>query len=308
MSLVCSPPVGSRGTGNGACSHFITHLCLSFFLRARTPHTPPLLQCGVPSTWDSFPGTSPVWVLPMGCTSSQTAPVWSLPWGTVLQEPFRGPVGTIKPAPVWAPLSTGSQVLPGACGAQELQGLSCLTMGCSRDCRGISVPVPGAPPAPPLTLVSLGLFLSCSHPSLWLKCSFTPYPFLICYPRGSATVSAGLSLGQQWVRLGPSWHWICQKWGKLLASSHGSCSCSPLLPEPCHASQIQHPHSLGSRCPVQSSKSQVAGIACDLFLKPRKIALCPSRAVLATAWVEEAVSRWCTREPERETDRIFSGS
>jgi len=101
-----------------------------------------------------------------------------------------------KPAPVWAPLSTGPQVLPGACSSagspwghsifwaspcsgvgsspgcgwrsvplwtsMDCRETTCLTMVCSMGCRGTSAPAPGAPPLPPsvLTLGSAELLLS----------------------------------------------------------------------------------------------------------------------------------------------------
>jgi len=101
-----------------------------------------------------------------------------------------------KPALAWVPLSTGPQVLPGACssvgspwGHSLLRASTCssvgsslgcrwrsaplwtsigcrgtifLTMGCSTCCRGTTALVPGASPPPPslLTLVSAEFFLS----------------------------------------------------------------------------------------------------------------------------------------------------
>jgi len=124
----------------------------------------------------------------------------SFPRGTVLQgqtAPVGVPQGLTspasKPAPAWAPLSTGPQVLAGACsnsgspwGPQPPLGTpTCSSMGSSVGYRWISAPawtpmgcgeqpaspqafrvtsapVPGAPPPPPSspTLVSAGLFLS----------------------------------------------------------------------------------------------------------------------------------------------------
>ena len=55
-----SSPQWCRGTGDGSCSQFITCcFCCSFLLRRRTPHTLPLLQCGVPPTRDSPPQVPP---------------------------------------------------------------------------------------------------------------------------------------------------------------------------------------------------------------------------------------------------------
>jgi len=106
----------------------------------------------------------------------------------------------IFPAPLWAPLSMGRQVLAGACSIagfprghsllqtstcsgmgslpwaasgylltvdlHGLQGTASLAMVCTTGCRGISAPAPGAPPPPPpsLTLVSAELFLSRLNP------------------------------------------------------------------------------------------------------------------------------------------------
>lgn len=51
--------------GNGGYRQFIT-CCLfcSFLLRGRTPHSPPLLQCGVPPMRDTPLQTSPTHILP----------------------------------------------------------------------------------------------------------------------------------------------------------------------------------------------------------------------------------------------------
>jgi len=117
-----------------------------------------------------------------------------------------------KPAPAWATLSTGPQVLAGACSSMGspqghsllwahppaqhrvpstgyrwisappwtsigCRGTACLTMVFSTGCRGISVLAPGAPPSPPsLALVSAGLFLSYSLTPL-SYCSFL-FPLL----------------------------------------------------------------------------------------------------------------------------------
>jgi len=61
----------------------------------------------------------------MGCSSSRTTPVWVLstersPSGTGCSSvgppvPHRVTSPVSKPAPAWYPLSTGPQVLPGAC-------------------------------------------------------------------------------------------------------------------------------------------------------------------------------------------------
>jgi len=127
----------------------------------------------------------------------------SCPWGAALQEqaaPAWSHHGATspasKPASAWAPLSTGPQVLPGACcsmgspwghclllvstcccvgsstGRRWISAPPWISMGCrvtaglttvfSMNCRGISALAPGVPPTPPspLTLVSTELFLS----------------------------------------------------------------------------------------------------------------------------------------------------
>jgi len=67
---------GNREWGLSSVHHKC--LCHSFLLRGRNPHSLPLLQRGVPPMGNSPPGTSPVWVLPTCCSSSQTAPLWVL--------------------------------------------------------------------------------------------------------------------------------------------------------------------------------------------------------------------------------------
>jgi len=127
----------------------------------------------------------------------------SFPWGAVLQEqtaPAWVPHGVAspasKPAPAWAHLPTGPQVLSGAhssvgfpqghsllwasiCSGLESSpgcrwiaappwtsmgrtGTACLTMAFAMGCRGISALAPGAAPllSSPLTFVSAELFLS----------------------------------------------------------------------------------------------------------------------------------------------------
>ena len=74
------------------------------------------------------------------------------------------------------------------------------------------------------------LFSSCSC------AGFPPLPLTVLTQRH--WVADGLGLGQRWVHLGAGWRWLCWAWGTLLAASHRSHSCSPLLPKPCHANPV----------------------------------------------------------------------
>ena len=173
--------------GNGGCGQFVTHfLCHSFPLTlfpwssvgsiSRETVLHELLQC------ESFP-----WAAIL----HELLHLGSLPQAAVLQEQaapgwvrHRVTSPASKPAPAWAPLSTGTQVLPGACSGigspwaaasfrvhplappwgppQAAVWISALEWP-SMGCRRISAPVPGALPPHPssLTLVSAELFLSC---------------------------------------------------------------------------------------------------------------------------------------------------
>jgi len=153
-----------------------------------------------------------------------------LPPGAVLQEqaapawvPHRVTSPASKPAPAWAPLSVGPQVLPGACssmgsprGHNLLQastcssvgssmvrrGTACLTTVFSAGCRSISAPAPGAPPPSPfsLTFVSTELLLSrIATPLFCFNCHYAGFlPLLNVIPEalppslmGSALASGG---------------------------------------------------------------------------------------------------------------------
>jgi len=125
---------------------------------------------------DSSSQKNPTQVLLTGCSSSQTAPAWALPTGCSPSGtgcssvgPHRVTSPASKPAPAWAPLSTGPQVLAGACSSigfpqghnllhthlpsppwisMGCTGTACLTMVFSTVCKGISALAPGAPPCP----------------------------------------------------------------------------------------------------------------------------------------------------------------
>ena len=107
-------PEQHTGMGNGGCGQFITLcLCYSFLLSGKTPHTLPLLQKGVPPTGDSPSPSSPMWVLPMGCSPSGTDCFSVGPPGgsqalaaNLLQCGVLFPCGhrsCQETAPVWAP-------------------------------------------------------------------------------------------------------------------------------------------------------------------------------------------------------------
>jgi len=145
----------------------------------------------------------------------------SLPWGAVPQEqaapawvPHRVTSPASKPALAWAPLSkgpgrnllqcrlpTGSQPPPGipcsdmgsslGCrwvsaplwASMGCRDTACLTMVCSRGCRGTSALAPGAPPAPPSALIVVSAGLVLSHSLTPLSCCrfffFIPFKYVI---------------------------------------------------------------------------------------------------------------------------------
>jgi len=93
----------------------------------------------------------------MGCSPSGTdcCSMGPFPRGAVLQEqvapvrvPHRVTSPASSPAPAWAPLSMGPEVLPGACcstgsprGDSLLQPSTCSSVGSSIGCRWISAPL-----------------------------------------------------------------------------------------------------------------------------------------------------------------------
>lgn len=130
------------------------------------------------------------------------------------------------------------------------RGTSGLTMGCTTGCRGISAW--HLEHLLPSFLTGLGVSrivsLIYSHSFLWSKmCTF--YNLLnYVIPgmlTGDATITEGRGLGQRWVHLEASWHWLCWTWGKLLAASHKSYPCSSPLPKPCHTNPIHIQINLG---------------------------------------------------------------
>lgn len=83
----------------------------------------------------------------------------------------------------------------------------------------MSTPALGAPPSPSSSLVLVSAELLLSHiltASFWLQLCRSFSPSYI--PRGAATVTDGLSLGQQQAPPGAVWHWLCRTWGE--ASSY----------------------------------------------------------------------------------------
>jgi len=207
----------------------------SGLLSPLTAHTLPLLQREVPLMEDkilqceSFPWAAALHELlqhgsfPWAAVLHKLTQRGSLPWGAVLQEqaaPAWVPHGITspdsKPAPAWAPLSMGPQVLPGACfsmgspwshsllqastcssvgsptGCRWIatllwtsigcRGTACLTMVFIMGCKGkLTAPGSQAPPPPPssLTLVSAELFLShCLTPLSLLLLHRRFFPFI----------------------------------------------------------------------------------------------------------------------------------
>jgi len=114
------------------------------------------------------------------CSHCFCSSVGSLPWGAVLQEqaaPVWVPHGVrspaSKPARAWASLSTGPQVLPGACsstgstwGHSLLWASTCSGVGSSLGCEWGS-----APPWASMTAGTACLTIICSmasrDPLLW---------------------------------------------------------------------------------------------------------------------------------------------
>jgi len=216
---------------------------------------------------ESFPQAASLHELPQrgsfprgAALQEQAAPAWD-PHG------FTRPAS--KPAPVWAPLSTGLQVLAGACsstgspqGHSFLQASTCSSTGSLPQATGGDLLHHGppwaaggqpastmvfimgytgklsSPASRALTLVSAELFLS----HLLTPLSQVPFPTVSFFPflnmlsQRCSTVTDWLGLGQRRVHLTAVWHWLYQTWGKLIAAFHRSHPySSPSLPKPCHA-------------------------------------------------------------------------
>ncbi|KAK4830276.1 hypothetical protein QYF61_009369 [Mycteria americana] len=109
--------------GIGGCGQLITRcLSRSFLLRRRTPLALPLHQRGVPPTADGPPLTLPTLQFFINCPSMGPFHGVQSFRNRLLQPwvPHRVTSPASKPAPVWAPLSTSPQVLPGACSSVGL--------------------------------------------------------------------------------------------------------------------------------------------------------------------------------------------
>jgi len=250
---------------------------------------------------ESFPRAAALHELPqrrclMGCSPSGT--------GCSSVGPHGVTSPASKPAPVWAPLSTGPQVLPGACsqrglptGSQLPSGIHLLRHGVpSMGCRWVSAPPwtsMGCRGTACLTMVfsmgckgnlfsgilstffpfftDLGVCSCFSHfISLLSNCHFTTaffFPFL------------NMLAQRRYHRCCLAWPWpavgLSQSQLALALSDIGEASRSfsqqpplqsPPLPKPCHA----NPHHLAK----PKSKVPVAnGLVCSELLTPARILL-----------------------------------
>lgn len=197
---------------------------LSSGTKSATLHTLPLLQCGMLPTENSSPQTS----FPQAAVLNK---LLSMSLFNEAQSFRTVPCGVTsparKPVPAWAPLSMHSQVLPAAySGTGFPQGHGFLWAATFHSCRGISAPLPVAPP--PLLLQHPGCLQDCfsqifpllSSPAAIYLCAVTFTPPSLCYPRGPTSVTDGLSPDQQWVNLGAIWlHWTQGKFQQLLTKA-----------------------------------------------------------------------------------------
>lgn len=116
------------------------------------------------------------------------------------------------------------------------RGTAFLTMVFTTSFRGMSAFMPRAPlPLPSLlTLMSTEFFFSCVPIPVFqlqlLLHNISPLKYII---------TDEFDFGHQWVCLGASWHWLCQIWGKLLATVCSSHPRSSPLAKPCHANPVQ---------------------------------------------------------------------
>jgi len=266
------PPERRRGTGNGGCGQFITHLCLSFLLRgglltlctcsnvrslsretvlhkllqhesfpwAAALHE--LLQCG------SFPrGHKPCQQTCSGVGSSLHRSAG--PGRSLLQCGL--PTGSQLPSGI--PLlqrevpSTGYRW--GSAPPWTSMGcrwMTCLTMVFITSCKGrLSALASRAPlPPPSLTLVSAELFLShhlTPLSSLPVFCSFF-FPFLHMLPEVLPPSLIGLALASGGSVLEPAGTGFTRPGGSFLQLLTEATPMAPPLPKPCHA----NPHQRGN--------------------------------------------------------------
>ena len=171
------------------------------------PHTLSLLllppQGEAPHTARLQPGVPPAGYCPSGTAGSSVGPP-------------RGHIPASSPAPAWAPLPTGPQVLPGAAPARAARGV---TASFGHPPALVWGP-PWAAGGPPASLWSSPLaagepllqYLEHLLPFLlhWAEClqNYSPHIFPLLFPVSNCpatTIADGLILGQQWICLGARW-------------------------------------------------------------------------------------------------------
>lgn len=207
-----------------------------------------------------------MWTLPMGYHATRSAPSWVMSIGYSPSGMDCSRVGSPQShsscqktccCGASTPLATGFSFLQGhlcllQCGVllalqvdmsstvdlRGLQGTACVTMVRSMGCRGISAPGPGAPPALlhwPWCLQGCfsHIFLTpLTAAARWflyfLKYAITEVPSVLLMRS---------ALGSNKFVLEPA-ETGCQKWGKLLITSHRGHHCNSLLPKLCHVNPI----------------------------------------------------------------------
>lgn len=129
-------------------------------------------------------------------------------------------------------LVSSSQIVPDA-PSPDAQGHRFLTMVCTRICRGISAPAPGAPP--PILLhwpyCLQGFFSPILTHLLWLLLHRLSFPIS---STSSQRCHHHCCLAQPWPlrdSLGALWHWLCQTRGKFLVLLTETTPLAPLLPK-----------------------------------------------------------------------------